>query len=58
MEDHATSVVAKCGVRMGGAIVEDLYDGFRSGLGSLGLFGGKRIECNEQGDVDCSSVVQ
>ncbi len=41
MEDHATSVVAKCGVRMGSAIVEDLDDGFGSIFGSFGLFGGK-----------------
>ncbi len=58
VEDHATSVVAKCGVRMGSAIVEDLDDDFCSVLGSLGLFGGKRIECNRQVDVDGSSVVQ
>jgi hypothetical protein len=58
VEDHATCVVAKCDVRMGSAIVEDLDDGFRSVFGFLGLFGGKRIEPNEQGDADGSSVVQ
>ena len=41
VEDHATSVVAKCGVRMGSAIVEDLDNGFGSIFVSFGLFGGK-----------------
>jgi hypothetical protein len=43
VEDHAAGVVAKRGVRMGSAIVEDLDDGFSSIFGSFGLFGGERV---------------
>jgi hypothetical protein len=58
VEDHAAGLVAKRGVRMGSAIVDDLDDGFGSIFGSVGLFRGEIIKCDEQSYVNCASIVK
>ena len=55
VEVHVTCVIPENGVRMGGAIVEQLIDGLSSGFGALG--GGKRSKCNKHGGINGTGVI-
>lgn len=55
---HAAGVIAHDGIRMGGAIVEQLGDGLSSGFSSFGLCRGKSAEGYEKSGVDGASVIQ
>ena len=58
VEDHVAGMVADGGVRMSGAVVEQLGDGARGGFGTVGLGAGEGAEGDEQSGVDGASVVE
>ena len=52
MKVHVACVIAENSIRMGGAIVEQLSDGFSSGFSAFGLGGGKRSQGNKHGGIN------
>jgi hypothetical protein len=58
MKAHVAGVVANGGIRMGSGIVEEVDGRFGGSKGAFGLGGGKAAEGNEDGVVDCLTVVQ
>jgi len=57
-KDHVAGMVMDGGIRMSGAIIEELHDGFHGCLGTFGLLGGDGAQCSEKGAVHSSGIIQ
>jgi hypothetical protein len=58
VEDHVADVVANDGLRVCGAKVEEMHDGFEGGLHSTGLLGGNVFDCSEHGGINSGGIIQ
>jgi hypothetical protein len=58
IEAHVAGVVANGGVRMGSGVVEEVDSRFSGGEGAFGLGGGKASKGNQDGVVNCSTIVK
>ena len=56
VQNHATSVVSDFGIRMGCAVVEEMYECCNGVSGAFCLCCGKGVESVEHGCIDCPGI--